>query len=375
MLKFRSLKNNRKKLIIFSPSIDHGGVEKNLFLLTGFLKKNLNDVTIITSNFYDRKYFSKTIKVLTPSKNFFKFKNRFIKNIICTIILLRLILKNKKILLFSFNANLYATIIAKIFSIKILIRINSSPILWSKNFFKKMIFKFLLRYPDEIIVNSIDLKKEVDKEFGIESKCIFNPLNKTRILRSKKNKKNLFNAKKRTLKILFLGRLVDQKDPFTFLKALNRIPDKIEFKSLIIGSGYMKEDILEFIRNNNLENKLSHLDYTQKAMQYLNQTDLFVLSSKYEGLPNVLLEAQFLKKYIISTDCPTGPREILLGGKAGTLIKVNNPEILKKKIIEFYKSGKTMSYKKKIALGYKELHRFDFNYNCRKYLNLVKKYI
>ncbi len=97
MLKFRSLKNNRKKLIIFSPSIDHGGVEKNLFLLTGFLKKNLNDVIIITSNFYDRKYFSKTIKVLTPSKNFFKFKNRFIKNIICTIILLRLILQNKKI--------------------------------------------------------------------------------------------------------------------------------------------------------------------------------------------------------------------------------------------------------------------------------------
>ena len=375
MLKFRSLKNNRKKLIIFSPSIDHGGVEKNLFLLTGFLKKNLNDVIIITSNFYDRKYFSKTIKVLTPSKNFFKFKNRFIKNIICTIILLRLILQNKKILLFSFNANLYATIIAKIFSIKILIRINASHKLWSKNFFKKMIFNFLLRYPDEIIVNSIDLKKEVDKEFGIKSKCIFNPLNKTRILRSKKNKKNLFNAKKKTLKILFLGRLVDQKDPFTFLRALNRIPDKIEFKSLIIGSGYMKEDILEFIRNNNLENRLSHLDYTQKAMQYLNQTDLFVLSSKYEGLPNVLLEAQFLKKYIISTDCPTGPREILLGGKAGTLIKVNNPEILKKKIIEFYKSGKTMSYKKKIALGYKELHRFDFNYNCRKYLNLVKKYI
>jgi len=153
MLKFRSLKNNRKKLIIFSPSIDHGGVEKNLFLLTGFLKKNLNDVIIITSNFYDRKYFSKTIKVLTPSKNFFKFKNRFIKNIICTIILLRLILKNKKILLFSFNANLYATIIAKIFSIKILIRINASHKLWSKNFFKKMIFNFLLRYPDEIIVN------------------------------------------------------------------------------------------------------------------------------------------------------------------------------------------------------------------------------
>ena len=82
-------------------------------------------------------------------------------------------------------------------------------------------------------------------------------------------------------------------------------------------------------------------------MQYLNQCNLLVLSSKYEGLPNVLLEAQFLKKYIISTNCPTGPREILLGGKAGDLIKVNNSKNLKKKIIEYYKNKKRKFYKKK----------------------------
>ena len=347
MLKFRSLTNNQKNLTIFSPSIDHGGVEKNLFLLTGFLKKHLKNVTVITSNFSDKKYFSKKVKVLTPPKNFFEFKNRFIKNIICSIILLKLILKNKKILLFSFNANLYATIIAKIFSIKILIRINASHKLWGKNFFKKFIFNFFLKFPDKIIVNSLDLKKEIDKEFNIKSKCIYNPFEKKRISKSKNNKKNLFNAKKKTLKILFLGRLVDQKDPFTFLKAINKIPDEIKFKSLIIGSGYMKRDILKFIFNNNLKNKLSHLDYTQKAMQYLNQCNLLVLSSKYEGLPNVLLEAQFLKKYIISTNCPTGPREILLGGKAGDLIKVNNSKILKKKIIEYYKNKKKKFIKKK----------------------------
>ena len=375
MLKFRSLANNQKNLTIFSPSIDHGGVEKNLFLLTGFLKKHLKNVTVITSNFSDKKYFSKKVKVLTPPKNFFEFKNRFIKNIICSIILLKLILKNKKILLFSFNANLYATIIAKIFSIKILIRINASHKLWGKNFFKKFIFNFFLKFPDKIIVNSLDLKKEIDKEFNIKSKCIYNPFEKKRISKSKNNKKNLFNAKKKTLKILFLGRLVDQKDPFTFLKAINKIPDEIKFKSLIIGSGYMKRDILKFIFNNNLKNKLSHLDYTQKAMQYLNQCNLLVLSSKYEGLPNVLLEAQFLKKYIISTNCPTGPREILLGGKAGDLIKVNNSKILKKKIIEYYKNKNKKIYKKKIELGYKELYRFDFNTNCQKYLKLIKIYI
>ena len=374
MLKFK-LSANSQSLVIFSPSIDHGGVEKNLFLITDFFSRNLKDVIVITSDFRDKKYFSKKIKVLTPPKNFIKFKNRILKNIICVIILLRHILKDKKFLLLSFNANLYATIIAKLFSIKILIRINASYKLWARNFLKKFIFNIFFKYPDEIIVNSLYLKKEIDKQFNIKSKCILNPFDKTRILKSKKSKKNLFGVEKKFLKILFLGRLVDQKDPFTFLKAINKIPQIINFKSLIVGSGYMKKDILKFINNNNLKDRLSHIDYTRKAMQYLNQCDLLILSSKYEGLPNVLLEAQFLKKYIISTNCPTGPREILLGGKAGDLIEVNNSEILKKKIIEYYKNRKKKFYKKKIALGYKKLYRFDFNSNCLKYLELIKKHL
>lgn len=375
MLKFKSHTINQQSLTIFSPSIDHGGVEKNLFLLTEFLSKNLSDITIITSNFDDKKYFSKRVKVLTLPKNFFKLKNRFFKNIVCTIILLKLILNKRKFTLLSFNANLYATIIAKLFALKIIIRINASHKLWSKSFLKKSIFNFLFKYPNAIIVNSFDLKKEIDKEFNIHSKCILNPFNKKKILKYKKSKKNLFNVNKKTLKILFIGRLVDQKDPFTFIKAINDIPEQIKFKSLIIGSGYLKTDILKYIQDNNLKNKLSQLDYTENAMKYLNQCDLFVLSSKYEGLPNVLLEAQFLKKYIISTNCPTGPREILLGGEAGDLIKTRSPEILKKKIIRFYANRSHKDYKKKIALGYRKLNRFDFNYNCQKYLKLIKENI
>ena len=77
----------------------------------------------------------------------------------------------------------------------------------------------------------------------------------------------------------------------------------------MLGSGYLKNDILKYIESNNLKHKLLQLDYSTKAIQYLNQCDLLVLSSKYEGLPNVLLEAQLLKKFIISTNCPTGPRK------------------------------------------------------------------
>ena len=89
-------------------------------------------------------------------------------------------------------------------------------------------------------------------------------------------------------------------------------------------------------------------------------------------MPNVLLEAQFLKN-ILSLLIALQGQEKFLGGKAGDLIEVNNSEILKKKIIYYYKNRKKKFYKKKIALGYKKLYRFDFNSNCLKYLELIKK--
>ena len=375
MAKIKSNLKNEKNLVIFSPSIDRGGVEKNLFLTTEFLSKRLSNLFLITSNFKDKKKFSKRIKTLTPPKNYFNFENRLLRNVICTIILLKLILTKKQFSLLSFNANIYATIIAKIFSINIIVRINTSHKKWATNFFKKFIFKFFLKYPDEVIVNSLELKKEIDKEFQINSQCIYNPLNKSEILDSVKTKKNIFGVDKKTLKILFIGRLVDQKDPFTFLKAIKDIPKNIKYKSFIVGSGYLKESILKFIRENNLSDKLIQVDYTRKAMQYLNQCDLFILTSKFEGLPNVLLEAQFLKKFIISTNCPTGPKEILLNGKAGDLINSDNPKVLTNKIINFHKNKKKSLNKKKILLGYDKLQRFDFNANCKKYLNLIKTII
>ncbi len=368
----KNQKYNLSELIIFTPNIDHGGVEKNLFLLTNFLSKKFSKISLITFNSSDKKYFNKKVKFITP-KIFYDIKNRLIKNLICSMILMKMVFFGKKKLIFSFNSNLYATILAKIFGAKIIIRINASHKLWAKNFIKKKIFKIFFKLPNKIIVNSIDLKKEIDKEFKIKSKCILNPLNKKKILKIKKNNKKLFGVNQKTLKILFLGRLVDQKDPFTFIKSIKKLPKELDFKALMIGSGYMKKKILKYIKKNSLQKKLNQIDFTPKAVQYLNQCDLFVLTSKFEGLPNVLLEAQFLKKYIISSDCPTGPREILLGGKAGDLIKMKNSKLLSQRIINYYFNRKKNDYNKKIQLGFKRLNRYDFKTNCEKYFNLIKE--
>jgi glycosyltransferase involved in cell wall biosynthesis len=102
-------------------------------------------------------------------------------------------------------------------------------------------------------------------------------------------------------------------------------------------------------------------------------SDLFVLSSLYEGLPNVLLEALVLKKFIISSNCPTGPREILKNGKYGLLFQPGNYKDLVKKIYYFQKNKKKLN--KKILNGFKSLSRFDYKSNSKKYLNIVQQHI
>ena len=72
-------------------------------------------------------------------------------------------------------------------------------------------------------------------------------------------------------------------------------------------------------------------------------SDLFVLSSKYEGLPNVLIEAQKNSLPIISSNCMTGPKEILLDGKLGHLFQVGNYNDLFNKIILFIKNKKILT--------------------------------
>ena len=88
-----------------------------------------------------------------------------------------------------------------------------------------------------------------------------------------------------------------------------------------------------------------------------------------------MLEAQYLEKFIISTNCPTGPREILLDGKAGKLIKVGNQGQLEKAILYYYNNRNSSEVNNKIRFGKKNMKRFDFKINCYKYYMVIKKYI
>ena len=146
----------------------------------------------------------------------------------------------------------------------------------------------------------------------------------------------------------------------------------LDFKLLIIGRGVNKYKMINYIRENNLKDNVKILPFQNNPFKYLIISDLFILTSKFEVLPNVLLEAAVLKKFIISTSCPTGPREILQNGKGGFLIKIGDYKNLSQKILSYHQNKKKL--KDKINHNYKNLIRFDINKNLQKYYTEINKH-
>ena len=361
----------KKKLIIFMPSIEGGGVEKNLFLVSNYLSKKLNKVVLITISKKYKKKFNNSIEFISLTSSYWDNLSRRTKYFLSILLLIKEIIKNRNIIVFAFQANIYCIIVCKLFFIKVIARSNSAPAGWSKNILKRLIFKFFLNLADRVMVNSIQFKKDLKKEFNVNATCIYNPLNHDEIIkRSKKKSKKIFKDKKK-LRILNIGRFTEQKDQITFLKALNQIKDTIKFEAVIIGRGKLHKELSEYVFKNNLNQFVKIIDFVDNPFPLLKQTELFILSSRYEGLPNVLLEALSLKKFIISSNCPTGPKEILLNGKGGFLFDTGNHNELANKIIYYTKNKKKCSAMLQYAT--RKLYRFDYQTNLKKYLNLVNQ--
>lgn len=120
-----------------------------------------------------------------------------------------------------------------------------------------------------------------------------------------------------------------QKDIATLVKAY-RILRERNIQGIpplyIIGEGNSRKDIERLIKDYRLENDVLLLGFISNPFPWIARAEVLVHSSKFEGLPTILIEALMLDKCIVASDCPTGPREILKDGKAGVLVPVGDSE-------------------------------------------------
>jgi len=346
--------------LFFCPSIEGGGVEKNLYLISSYVSSKFKKVYVLTANKDKKKRFNKKIIFLSPGSYRWCNTSRFFKSLICLLVLIK---AKKNFLVISFQSNILAILISKILGFKVIIRSNTAPEKYLNSNLKKFFFKLIFKYSNEIIVNSFSFQKNLKRILGVNSTVIYNPTKKI----SYKKKRKL----KKSLNIINVGRLTDQKNQILLLKSVSLLSKKIKWKLSIIGKGYNLFKLQNYIKKHNLEKKVNLYGYLKNPIKFIADADLFILTSNYEGLPNVLIEAQQVGTPIISTDCPTGPREILLNGKLGKLTPTNNHLVLTKSIENFYYHRK--KYLKKSILAKNFLYRFDFKKNCRLYKNLIQK--
>ena len=359
----------KKKIIIFMPSIEGGGVEKNLFLVSNYLSTKIKYISVITTSYKFKNKFNKRIKLILPRYKFWNKLTRCTKYFISLYLLIKAILSNRDVTVFAFQANLYCVLLCKFFGTKVIVRSNSAPDGWSKNSTKRYFYNLILKKADKVMVNSYDFKKKIIEQFNIRPIVIYNPLNKSEIIKRSKIKIKRIFPRRKCLKIINIGRYVDQKDQITLLKSLNYLKNKIDFFAIIMGGGTLKSKLNDYIHKNEIQNKVKLINFVDNPFPYIKQSDLFILSSKYEGLPNAVLESIVLKKFVISSNCPTGPREILLDGKGGYLFPMEDYKKLAKKIVSFTKNQSECQQMQRKA--YDQLSRIKQKKNLKKYLDLV----
>lgn len=128
--------------------------------------------------------------------------------------------------------------------------------------------------------------------------------------------------------ILAVGRLSAQKDFSTLILAFARLRQNHVARLLILGEGEERSALESLVEQFGLEQEVSLPGFIPNPYPYMTQAALFVLSSRWEGLPGVLIEALYCGVPLIATDCPSGPREILADGQYGRLVPVGDVNAL-----------------------------------------------
>lgn len=194
-------------------------------------------------------------------------------------------------------------------------------------------------YPtaDQVVAVSKGVAEDLSNQIGLpldKIKVIYNPVIDERLIHKSWEKvENPWFQDPQTPVILSVGRLTEQKDHSTLIKAFAKVREKIPAKLVILGEGEKRLELEQLVDTLELKEDVWMPGFVENPYAFMRRASVFVLSSKWEGLPTVLIEAMACGCRIVSTDCPSGPAEILEGGKWGRLVPVGDVDGLARAIL------------------------------------------
>ncbi|HJO52671.1 glycosyltransferase [Sulfitobacter pontiacus] len=322
-----------KHIALFVPSLNGGGAEKVMVLLANGFADRGYDVDLVVASFQGEFTHEVSVKVRIVNLN----ETRTVKALLP---LKRYLSKSNPDVLLSTlpHANIVSILAGALSrtSTRIVVCQQSSP---SQSLFggwKRTVLRQLCRtfYPlsDMCICSSDGIVEEMHNLLNMKTsklKRIYNPVDEARINRLKEEDPGhpWFNDPEKPV-VLAVGRLTEAKDYPNLLHAFRKLRDKRKAALIILGQGPMEAYLKKLTVQLNLVDDVDFLGFQSNPYSFMRNCDLFVLSSAWEGLPGVLIEALACGANIVSTDCKTGPREILEDGALGALVPIKNSTAL-----------------------------------------------
>lgn len=207
-----------------------------------------------------------------------------------------------------------------------------------KRAFITKLMKNLYPKSDHIIAISEGVAKDLHDVIGINSEditVIYNPVVTDNLLdKAKENVNHKWFCSNSINVILSVGRLHPQKNFKTLLRAFAEVRTKQDCRLVLLGEGDQRAKLEKLANKLCISDSVYMPGKVKNPYKYMARSDVFVLSSDWEGFGNVIVEALACGCPVVSTDCPSGPREILNNGKYGDLVPVGDEVALADSIID-----------------------------------------
>lgn len=229
----------------------------------------------------------------------------------------------------------------------------------------------LFNKADKVIAISEGMANQLERDYNVSGddiEVIYNPAFSDDIVSksSEPTTHRFFDGSGRV--ILSVGRLTPAKGYDTLLRSFARVLEKESAKLVILGQGPEQERLETLSSELEIESHIDLPGFDENPYRYMAKADLFVSSSRSEGFGNVIVEALGCGTSVVATDCPSGPAEILEGGKFGRLVPPEDSERMAAAIIESLNSPTDSDYLRSRAEDFSEENIVD------QYERLLTKY-
>ena len=248
---------------------------------------------------------------------------------------------------------------------KVIISVRNDPKIEYKNIVNKIIMKLFYKKADGFVFQTKEAQDYFNDKIKRKSVIIANPVDE-HFFREKyePSKEKIF---------VNVGRLNEQKNQLFLIKCFEQVIKKHkDAKLYIYGEGNLRNNLQEYIDANKLGNNIKLCGNVDNISKVLNNKYAFILSSKYEGMPNALMEAMAVGLPSISTDCPCGgPKEIITNNVNGILVENENEKDMINAIQNLIE--KKDIYNKLIDNTKNSMNKYKQEKICKKWYDFMKE--